>query len=189
MGPGRQAVRGHASSQSLQCCQLLAWHAYSDSSVVIFFLKHILLISPAEVTFKNVKKKNLSCNQTVCLLKEPTERSHASTYDSSFPRSHCSLQNNTGRSRNHWTSVPQYAENMSRRLTLNLFILHVSSWIWVRDSGAGCLNGNEPTLRARLQHAVRHTHSFVMLAVTNETEFCLKHVSECIDLFSQTAAD
>lgn len=91
-----------------------------------------------------------------------------STYLPPFPfsKQHLETQN---------TDTAQNIEDMSGRLTLNLCILHVSSWIWVRDSGIRSLNGNEPRthLRRGLRHATRHTLDHVVSRDKWGTDLCL----------------
>lgn len=75
--------------------------------------------------------------------------------------------------------------NMSKLLTMILFIFHVSCWIWVRDSGIRCLNGNElrTCLPAGLRRAARHMH----VRVVSHDKRALNSRAY-IDLFSRTAA-
>lgn len=81
---------------------------------------------------------------------------------------------------------PQRTENMSSRLTLDLCILHVSSWIWVRDSGIHCSNGNEPGTRLRQDPDAQRG---ALLAAANERQIYASNIGEDIDLFSWTTAD
>lgn len=106
-----------------------------------------------------------------------------STYISPFPfsKQHLETQN---------TNTAQHIEDMSSRLTLNLYILHVSSWIWVRDSGAHSLNGNEPRTHLwRGSGTQRGTHSTTLLAVTNEGQIYAFNIRACIDLLGWTSGD
>lgn len=75
--------------------------------------------------------------------------------------------------------------NMSNLLTMILFIFHVSCWIWVRDSGIRCLNGNElrTCLPAGLHRAARHMH----VRVVSHDKRALNSRAY-IDLFSRAAA-
>lgn len=75
--------------------------------------------------------------------------------------------------------------NMSNLLTMILFIFHVPCWIWVRDSGIRCLNGNElrTCLPAGLHRAARHMH----VRVVSHDKRALNSRAY-IDLFSRAAA-
>lgn len=66
-----------------------------------------------------------------------------------------------------------------------LFIFHVSCWIWVRDSGIRCLNGNElrTCLPLGLHRAARHMH----VRVVSHDKRALNSRAY-IDLFSWAAA-